>query len=129
MVNQEDRSNLMRSELPVLNVPYWPPYNTAETDRVKQGQGKCIQPCYSRVIIPCDLWPFFHFSSKGGRSLAGGRSLSLSLSLCHPYFKIVFRRMHTPSLRIKQTNSHVFNCNPQPRPHKPHSATHLDAEP
>ena len=39
-------------------------HDTGETDGInlKQGKTRRTQPCYSRVTIPCDLWPFLHFS-------------------------------------------------------------------
>ena len=44
-----------------------------ETDGLKQGAGRRIELCYSRVTIR----PFLHFSPNRGRSLAGGCSSSI----------------------------------------------------
>ena len=65
-------------------------------------------------------------------------SLSLSLSLCATVIIESWQANRNLSssdgcipLRyvLDRRIRHVFNCNPQPRPHRPHSATHLDAEP
>ena len=53
---------------------------SGNTDGLKHGEGRRIQPCSSRVIIPCDLWPFLRFVPNSGRSLAGGRSFLLNAS-------------------------------------------------
>ena len=37
------------------------------TDGLKQ-EGRCVQPC-SRVIVPCDLWPFLGLLAGGFRSV------------------------------------------------------------
>ena len=55
---EEGRLNVIWLDLSVLDIL------AAETDGLKQGDGQCIQLCYSRVTIPCDLWPFLHFSPK-----------------------------------------------------------------
>ena len=61
----------------------WLPHDTAKTDGLKQGEGRRIQLCcYSRVTIPCDLWPFLHFSSSGGHSLVLGCSTSVWNKAC-----------------------------------------------
>ena len=50
---EEGRLNVIWLDLSVLDIL------AAETDGLKQGDGQCIQLCYSRVTIPCDLWPLF----------------------------------------------------------------------
>ena len=51
----------------VLNAVDCHTHDPAETDGFEQGEGRRLQPRYSRVIIPCDLGPFAHFSPNGGR--------------------------------------------------------------
>ena len=81
----------IRTEVPLLTSPtpyrsakprgrthpsetYWVRL-TGETDGLKQGEIQRTQPCrYSRVTVPCDLWPFLHVSPNGERSLDGGCS-------------------------------------------------------
>ena len=43
-------------------------YDTAENDGLNQGEGRRIQPCHSRVTIPCDRWPwaFTSVQTAGG---------------------------------------------------------------
>ena len=105
---EEVHSNLIWSDLSILNVLadtraisatwlrpiqtscgwtcpsslYWLPHDTAETDGIKQWGGQHIQPCHSRVAIPCDIWHFLHFTQNGGSSPAGGHSSSVWNAAC-----------------------------------------------
>ena len=69
---EEDHSNLMW-----LNLT-WMRYfscNASKTDRLKQGEGRCIQPCCCPRYHP--LWPLafgLHFSPDHWHSLSGRHS-------------------------------------------------------
>ena len=57
--------------------------NTAKTDRLKQEGGQHFQPYrYSSGTVPCDLRPFYHFSSNSRRSFPGGYSASIWNMAC-----------------------------------------------
>ena len=65
---EEDSQNLMRSDPSVLNVLAVTQYS----QWVKSKKVNVFNRDAIRVTIPCDLWPFLHFSPNGGCSLAGG---------------------------------------------------------
>ena len=69
---EEDRSNLRRSDPSVWNVVCRtiPP----RLQVAKVGSGRRVQLWYSRVTIPCGLWPFLYFSPNGGRLFASESS-------------------------------------------------------
>ena len=56
---------------------------TAETNRINNGRVDVFNLDTLRVTIPCDLWPFLHFSPNGWCSLAGGRSSCLEYSMLY----------------------------------------------
>ena len=58
-------------------------HGTTDTDGLKYSEGRRIQPCYSRVIILCDLWPFPRFVPNSWRSLAGGCSFPFQYSMLY----------------------------------------------